>query len=881
MKKAMLLMVFTCLLIPGVRANDGVDWWGKREREKEKKREDENWLKQNLFANPFPESGKPPDTFPNPTGEQVDMVKRMGEMRREYWEAYKEGGLKFEDIKLRFSLVLLYRDSFQMLTDTNTGVPDIFRSKEDIVQWWPYELLGNLMRLSTANGEPIPKSALGYFSFWSTQFHSDLKAKSPGGIPNYPAIPGIWKAAFPRYEAYVVARDWAELCRAPFPLPIELFVFGLVQRWPMPASYEQAMKDYQTLLTTFGEERVFAAAKRVQAAMDQEGDVTNSAALGVVVDSSLVNRLGDSPYEVLWLLLTKHDPKLARLHQFFKDRQERAFFGQPFATRENDLSLSALVDEFNRTGGTTPTPAPKSTPRPTTPISTPTPRPTPDTSIYKALYPRTEQEIAKINALRHEYDDDWNTLNELDKGESEYLRNREIYLEAQAIRSTGAEEISLLQNYVDSLRGAIVRRTPGGDLYGLDPERFARRPTSTPTPTPPPLSAVGVSTLFQDYNKKWEFTYSECQLQLKIDRWAQLDRVAEYFRGIADSLVDEELAFRASLKELDQSNQLQKLIRRMKYFDSLHFQIRNEGKKLEEWEPHPPSGLDGLNLSVPSTLPSPTPIPIPTPTPTPAPAPTPYPEAADLWREREHVVKQEYDKAWTALPDATRLQLHDEEVTFRDTIKSFDPPTRMRTLKKRIEYLKSLTPRSAAVRTPPPNPTPSPRPTPTPYRKATIQEQEEESALRHEYAKVWMELPAATRRLLHEEEIKFEIKTDRSDPAVKNELIRERIEYFKNLKGHDTEEQQRQERTTPAPTPVPTPAQTNTQEQMNFLAQEYDKMWEKFFAAQPESARPKIREEEIAFRASLKGLTGNDLLQKITQRMVYFQTYTLTLPPVK
>jgi hypothetical protein len=68
---------------------------------------------------------------------------------------------------------------------------------------------------------------------------------------------------------------------------------------------------------------------------------------------------------------------------------------------------------------------------------------------------------------------------------------------------------------------------------------------------------------------------------------------------------------------------------------------------------------------------------------------------------------------------------------------------------------------------------------------------------------------------------------------------------------------------------------------MNFLAQEYDKMWEKFFAAQPESARPKLREEEIAFRASLKGITGNELLQKITQRMVYFQTYTLTLPPVK
>jgi hypothetical protein len=327
------------------------------------------------------------------------------------------------------------------------------------------------------------------------------------------------------------------------------------------------------------------------------------------------------------------------------------------------------------------------------------------------------------------------------------------------------------------------------------------------------------------------------------------------------------------------------------------------------------------------------------------------------------------------LPDATRLQLHDEEVTFRDTIKTFDPPTRMRTLKKRIEYLKSLTPRSAAVpTTPAPTPTPTPTATPQalpesplapnatptqnwkdqlagelptydfawsclpneckiklhdeevkfreslkslddktkfqmlqeriPYlensareanrpkvtpnpntaahtiRSSTPEEAEEEATLRKEYAKVWMELPASTRRLLHDAETDFDIKTSRSDPAVRNGLFRERIEYFRNLKAHDTEEQQRQE-PTPAPTPVPAPAQTNAQEQMNFLAQEYDKMWEKFFAAQPESARPKLREEEIAFRASLKGITGNDLLQKITQRMVYFQTYTLTLPPVK
>jgi hypothetical protein len=70
--------------------------------------------------------------------------------------------------------------------------------------------------------------------------------------------------------------------------------------------------------------------------------------------------------------------------------------------------------------------------------------------------------------------------------------------------------------------------------------------------------------------------------------------------------------------------------------------------------------------------------------------PTPYPEAGDLWKERERAVKEEYDKAWVALPEATRVKLNDEEVAFQDTIKAFDPPTRIRTLKHRIEHFKSL-----------------------------------------------------------------------------------------------------------------------------------------------------------------------------------------------
>ena len=325
------------------------------------------------------------------------------------------------------------------------------------------------------------------------------------------------------------------------------------------------------------------------------------------------------------------------------------------------------------------------------------------------MIPRTAQEIEKINVLRHEYVNEWSKLTE---GFRKWYNDQDADFETQTIRSTGAEEIALLDNRIGSIQGSLRLE---------DNENRVKRsdgiPIPTPMPTPPPLSPVGVSILVQDYNKMWEFTYAEYQFQSSVNRGAQRDG------EIANGLVDQELAFRASLKGLDQSNQIQKLTWRMKYFGNLHSQIFHNGRKLEEWEPHRPSGLERLDLSAkptlaptptptptPSPTPTPTPVPTPTPTPvpTPTPTPTPYPEAADLWREREHVVKQEYDKAWTALPDATRLQLHDGEVTFRVTIKTFDPPTRMRTLKKRIEYLKSLTPRSAAVPTPAPNPTPTP-----------------------------------------------------------------------------------------------------------------------------------------------------------------------------
>src|ERR1700737_341751 len=230
-------------------------------------------------------------SFPKPSENQVNMIERMGEIRQEYWEAYKKGSADLEAIKLQFASILFYRDVYRMLTDIQSAeVPDQFRSKADLDANRGGELLwqlwGNMMTLSTASGEPIRESAKFYFNNWSKFFHSELSRASSGsrgipGIPNVGAVPDIWQRAQPLYQIYKVARDWAEDAAAPFPLPIDVYVFGLVRRWPAPAPAEQTVQDCQVLLKTFGKDRVFEVAKKVQAAMNKEGEIADPSALGI------------------------------------------------------------------------------------------------------------------------------------------------------------------------------------------------------------------------------------------------------------------------------------------------------------------------------------------------------------------------------------------------------------------------------------------------------------------------------------------------------------------------------------------------------------------------------------------------------------------------
>jgi hypothetical protein len=277
-------------------------------------------------------------------------------------------------------------------------------------------------------------------------------------------------------------------------------------------------------------------------------------------------------------------------------------------------------------------------------------------------------------------------------------------------------------------------------------------------------------------------------------------------------------------------------------------------------------------LATPNPTPTSTPQELPEAPITPVIVPTPTPnERGELTRELGS-----YDQSWRWLPDECKIKLHDEEVQFRESLKSLDDRNKIQRLEERITYLAKVT-REANT----PKPTPNPNTIAHTIRPSTPEESAEESTLRKEYSAIFMALPASTRRQLHDAEVDFDVKTRQEDGAARNADLQERIKYFKNLVDLDSENLRNSATNNPTPvsTPVSTP-QPSAQTAMNFLAQEYDKMWEAAYAAQLEPARVSLRDEEVAFRASLKGLDPNAVLQKITKRMIYFQSLSMKLPPV-
>jgi hypothetical protein len=233
----------------------------------------------------------------------------------------------------------------------------------------------SMKSLAIPPGEDIPESALPYFSKMSEFFHGGIHFPGPNEITNIGSVIRAWNSAQQAYyPTYQLARDWAEESMAPFPIPVERYVFGLVQRWPYPAQIDQAKADYKVLLRTFGQARVSEVAKKVQSAMGKNGVIHNPDALGVPPEYARNSEFyTHNPNEVLWTLLTNGDPKLSKLHTVYRARYVASSSLDEELTIRAKISLQSIVDDWQHL-----------------PVSTPTPNATPTPSLW------TEEDVKRV-----------------------------------------------------------------------------------------------------------------------------------------------------------------------------------------------------------------------------------------------------------------------------------------------------------------------------------------------------------------------------------------------------------------------------------------------------------------------------------------------------
>lgn len=375
----------------------------EREREEQREREQGISIATSLCGGQSDESPSKPLNLP------LNNLNQLDEARRRYWAAYEKGDpVELLAAKTVFSGLLFMRDLVALWTDPTVQDKPLNR------------VMAMTLNVVVPPGDGIPTSAQEYFANWSLAFHGDIRPPDAGEATNIRSIIDSFNRHFPEYAPYKIARDWAEDIKAPVPLPIEKFVFDLVQRWPLPAPFEQAEKDYGVLLNIFGQDRVFAVAKKVRSAMDvmdQDGAVKDPAALGI--DTSLATedsekvklwkariknceaaiRTGRATkaelemdksmlesaiseqnwghtgyfvhncYEVFWTLLTKDDPKLVALREIYRARLSKLGAGLgAFTYRTGMLSLQSIVDEWTGKvppqSAATPVPQSAATPKP-------------------------------------------------------------------------------------------------------------------------------------------------------------------------------------------------------------------------------------------------------------------------------------------------------------------------------------------------------------------------------------------------------------------------------------------------------------------------------------------------------------------------------------
>ena len=105
---------------------------------------------------------------------------------------------------------------------------------------------------------------------------------------------------------------------------------------------------------------------------------------------------------------------------------------------------------------------------------------------------------------------------------------------------------------------------------------------------------------------------------------------------------------------------------------------------------------------------------------------------------------------WDRAPNEVKIKLHDEEIQFRESLKSLDDQTKCKKLEERESYLRDKTMETNAAKN-----TPSPNTAAHTIRANTSEEAAEQSTLRQQYSKAFMALPASTRRQLHDPENRF------------------------------------------------------------------------------------------------------------------------------
>jgi hypothetical protein len=250
---------------------------------------------------------------------QNNAANGIADARALYWKAYKTGGSDFQAAKANFSTLLFIRDQIALFfNNTSSGAP---RGRDPGSQALERFMPLILNPLTYAPSEQIPASAENEFDAYSDFFHKTFR----GNISdmNVDDIKEAWLNALRvYYPSYLIARNWAEEAKAPFPLPIEVYLYGMVQRWPYPTNADNASADYRAFLTLFGKDRVFEIARKVQAAMDAKGHV-DASLFGVSGTGRNALFQNHNPYEVLWMVLTKDNPDSTKFLEFYRSRDSR------------------------------------------------------------------------------------------------------------------------------------------------------------------------------------------------------------------------------------------------------------------------------------------------------------------------------------------------------------------------------------------------------------------------------------------------------------------------------------------------------------------------------------------------------------------------------